>query len=121
MEPKKNDNPQGCVGDCTNCPHLQGDSGGHGGHSHDMPTAQFKGGLEGWKLAFAAFGCFLVPLILAGLGAYIGGEDQAYASLGALVGLVTGIAIAGVTAKIALRKPKENREDKLNQDGECNL
>ena len=120
MKPDEKDKPQGCTGDCTSCPHLSQD-GEHGGHSHAMPVKQFRGGLEGWKLALAAFGCFIVPLMLAWLGSYLGGKDQAYASLGALVGLVLGITIAGVTAKIALRKPKEDREDKPNQDGECNL
>ena len=122
MEPQDKKN-QSCTSNCADCPVMKESGGDHEGHCHQMPTQQFKGGLEGWKLALAAFWCFVMPLILAGVGSFIG-KDEAENSLGALIGLAIGIFIAAVSAKILLPKKStattkdENNENSFNKDGE---
>ena len=115
---------QDCTSNCADCPMMKESGEGHEGHCHQMPTQQFSGGLEGWKLALAAFWSFVMPLVLAGLGTFLAGESQSRKALGALIGLAVGIAIAAVSAKILLPKKttatpnSENNENSINKDGE---
>jgi hypothetical protein len=84
--PKSKDTPR-----CENCQDC-------GKHGRDVPESM-QGGLVGWRLALAAVGAFLVPLILGIFGSIVGGPGQNAKFLGALIGIAIGVLIAVVMAR----------------------
>jgi hypothetical protein len=84
--PKSKDTPR-----CESCQEC-------GKHGRDLPEPM-QGGLVGWRLALAAAGAFLLPLILGILGSILGGPGQNAKFLGALIGIVVGVLIAAAAAR----------------------
>jgi hypothetical protein len=76
-----------CAAGCSHCPVSE--TGG----------AQQEGRMQGWSFAGAAAGYFLVPLVLAFIGAAIGGESQVNQFVGATVGFGAGMGGAVVLAR----------------------
>ena len=62
----------------------------------------------GWRVALAAGGVFLVPPASALAGALLVGGSEAGQFLGAMGGLLSGIAIAATVARLLARPPKEH-------------
>ncbi len=105
MESPKNEQPGGCPGECPGCGASEQDE--KLGHSHDMPD-QVGGGLTGWKLAAAAVGMFLLPLLAAIAGAVLAGEGNNQKFLGAVIGLAVGVFVAVLVTKVIRKKDKES-------------
>jgi positive regulator of sigma E activity len=105
MESPKNERPGGCPGECPGCGASERDE--KVGHSHEMPD-QVEGGLTGWKLAAAAVGMFLVPLVAAIAGAVLAGEGNNRKFLGAVIGLAVGVTVAVLVTKVIRKKDKES-------------
>ena len=65
------------------------------------------GALSGWRLGASAGVVFLLPLALAAVGAGLCGADRPWQILGALGGLVAGVAAAIVLARAIRRAHRE--------------
>lgn len=85
--------PSTCGGHCPGCK-----------QDHGAPDGQVPGGLEGGKLAIAAVGAFLVPLIAAVVGAVLAGPVAR--TVGAIVGLVVGVTVMAIAAHLINRRSK---------------
>jgi len=66
--------------------------------------------MHGWRLVLAAACTFLLPLVLALLGAMVGGKGQTGKLGAAAVGLAIGLA-AAIFANKALARSKDNAGD----------
>lgn len=91
-------NTTDCDGGCPGCAH---DPGG------DLP----EGALSGWKLVGTVGGAFLLPLGLAILGAVLAGTQPNRQVLGALIGLVSGLALAVLAAAVLKHRTRTPRKD----------
>jgi len=80
-QPDKDQNGRCRLG-CRSCPTFDGSDGQKGG------------ALCGWRLSVAALVVFLVPLILAIVGAMVAGSSQTARLIGAAAGLAVGITAA---------------------------
>ena len=92
---------------CTGCSHLQQvDSTGGGLHLDDLAgnladrSTASNGPLQGARLALASLGLFLVPVLLAMIGASLGASDQNGQILGAPGGLFVGMLGVMVVARM---------------------
>lgn len=100
---EKSAGASGCEG-CSGCD-----------HSHETPRS-VSGGLCGWPLATAAFFVFVLPLVLAILGAVWVGRNPNTQLLGALAGFVVGVLLAVVVARILRRQNKNNTDSTDDTD-----
>lgn len=97
----------GCGDSHEGCPHAH--AHGHGAHGHEMPS-ETPDGPSGWRLVAIAVGLFLVPIVLAIVGALFGGESQDAQLVGALAGLAIGMGGAiGVYQAIRRSNKEENQ------------
>lgn len=71
------------------------------------PTA--TGPLRSWRLVLAAMGVFLWPLSAALAGALLIGTNEVGQFLGAVVGLLFGVAVALGATKLLNRLSEERR------------
>ncbi len=84
-----------CKADCPQCPEAgQGEGDG-------------AGVLIGWRLTLAAGGVFLMPLILAIVGASVAGTGQVAKFLGAGAGFGVGVVAAIITGRVVRRSGRE--------------
>lgn len=91
-----------CNGDCGQCEfRKEGET-----HSHDMPTEQCTGGLEGWKLSGSAALVFLFPMLTALLGIVIAGGSANRQLVGGIAGAAAGLLIAVLVVKVLFRKKR---------------
>lgn len=109
--------PAGCSGDCGQCPSKEGD----GGHSHDMPTQQIEGGMEGWKLATSAGIVFVFPFLVGLAGAFIAKPWGMNWQLGGfLAGVFVGVVIAKIISIVFFNdKNEEIKSDDAADASEC--
>ena len=85
----------GCTGGCPNCGSLR-----------DCDAAA-GGGLTGWALAGSAACMFLLPIAAAAAGAGIAGGGKTRQFVGAMIGLLAGLVVGVLAARIIGRSPKE--------------
>lgn len=71
------------------------------------PNHHQSGGLQGWGLVLPAGGVFLVPLVLAVIGAVIAGSSRIAQIIGALSGLLIGTAGAAIIARLLRHTDEE--------------
>jgi len=76
----------GCQG--GSCPHCA---------MSDVPTAE---NMTGWRLTLWSAGVFLLPLMLAFVGAIVFRGDALVQAGGVLAGLLIGFVVSAVIAKI---------------------
>ena len=67
------------------------------------------GRLRGWRVVLAAMGVFLWPPAAALAGAMLIGTNEVGQFLGAVVGLLFGVAVALVGARLLNRLPEDRR------------
>ncbi|HUS90617.1 MAG TPA: SoxR reducing system RseC family protein [Phycisphaerae bacterium] len=75
---------------------------------HEPPTGASP--LEGGRLVAASLGVFMLPLVLAIVGAAVAGGEGTRQLLGALGGLVVGLAGGVCVARLARRAGGEERQ-----------
>ncbi len=98
----------GCDGDCGQCEfRKEGET-----HSHDMPTEQCRGGLEGWKLAGSAALVFLFPILTALAGVLLYGHDADSQLGGGIAGAAAGLLVAMFIIKVLFRKRNRKNQEK---------
>ncbi len=92
---------------CGGCSNLQQVDVAEGDLHLDGPVSNTADGstanhgpLQGPRFALASLGLFLVPALLAMIGASLGGSDQDGQILGAASGLFVGILGAMVVARV---------------------
>lgn len=86
----------------------QGDS--CGGCVRCGPTAPrtTEGSLRGWRVALSAAGAFLLPPASALVGALLVGRGEGEQFLGAMGGMLLGIALAAIGARALAGDPKDH-------------
>lgn len=84
----------GCSGGCRHCSEI----------SQCEPA---PGALRGWALTGASACMFLLPLASAVAGAALAGPERTAQFAGAMIGLVAGLAVGVVLARLAGRPSKE--------------
>jgi uncharacterized membrane protein YuzA (DUF378 family) len=99
--------PSSCGGHCPGCK-----------QDHGAPGYQVPGGLEGGRLAIAAAGAFLAPLLAAVVGAIVAGPSAR--TIGAIVGLAGGVAVMALVAHLVNRHGKHNPTGPADMAGPAN-
>lgn len=79
----------------------------------DRRKGAVEGGLMGWRFVLTSIAVFLLPIILAVIGAaYVGGSDNSR-SLAGTIGLLGGMTLTALCFKIFSRNQKSlDRRDK---------
>lgn len=95
VEPVQHDS-KSCDGNCAKC----------GLSEADVRRAD-AAGLSGWRMTVATCSCFLLPLVLAALGAWLLGSSGAGQALGAVAGLVLGGLLGALVMRTFL--PSEEK------------
>lgn len=110
IKPPETEATQKCPGECPGCPSGEGQAPGYddsNSHDHKMPDRQVEGGLVGWKLAAAAATSFLLPIGLAIAGSAIAGAGRERRFIGAIAGLIVGVKVAIIVARLFWKNPKK--------------
>jgi len=85
------DNAVVCEGECSGC----------------KLVSPGDGALRGWRLVLVAAGVFIMPLVLAVLGAAVAPGEATAQMMGAGIGLLVGILAAAATGTIIRRTGRQ--------------